>query len=55
MAKGDRLQFDLDDDDIKLFCEEADEQLELLDTSLVQLEGEPDPELVSRSSGRRTR
>ena len=48
MAKGDRLQFDLDDDDIKLFCEEADEQLELLDTSLVQLEGEPDPELVQQ-------
>jgi two-component system chemotaxis sensor kinase CheA len=42
------LQFDLDDDDLKLFCEEADEQLELLDASLVQLEGEPDPELLQQ-------
>lgn len=45
-TKGQPLQFELDDDDLKLFCEEADEQIELLDTSLVQLEGEPDPELV---------
>lgn len=42
------LQFELDDDDLKLFCEEADEQIELLDSSLVQLEGEPDPELVQQ-------
>ncbi|MBA4180441.1 MAG: chemotaxis protein CheA [Anaerolinea sp.] len=48
MAKGQRLQFDLDDEDLKLFCEEADEQLELLDTSLVQLEGEPHPDLVQQ-------
>jgi two-component system chemotaxis sensor kinase CheA len=47
-TKGQPLQFDLDDDDLKLFCEEADEQIELLDTSLVQLEGEPDPELVQQ-------
>ena len=47
-TKGQRLQFDLDDDDLKLFCEEADEQIELLDTSLVQLEGEPDPDLVQQ-------
>ena len=48
MAKGQRLQFDLDDDDLKLFCDEADEQLELLDSSLVQLEGDPDPDLVQQ-------
>ena len=47
-TKGQRLQFELDDDDLKLFCEEADEQIELLDSSLVQLEGEPDPELVQQ-------
>ena len=48
MALGNRLQFDLDNEDIKLFCEEAEEQIELLDTSLVRLEGEPDPELVQK-------
>ena len=48
MAKSDPLQFDLDDDDLKLFNEEAEEQIELLDTALVQLEGEPDPDLVQR-------
>ncbi|MCC6388642.1 MAG: chemotaxis protein CheA [Dehalococcoidia bacterium] len=48
MAKGQPLQFDLDEDDLKLFTEEADEQLELLDTALVQLEGEPDAELVQQ-------
>jgi len=47
-TKGQRLQFELDDDDLKLFCEEADEQLELLDTCLVQLEGEPEPELLQQ-------
>lgn len=47
-TKSQRLQFDLDDEDLKLFCEEADEQIELLDTSLVQLEGEPDPDLVQQ-------
>ncbi|MEO8539352.1 MAG: chemotaxis protein CheA [bacterium] len=47
-TKGQRLQFELDDDDIKLFCEEADEQIELLDTSLVLLEGEPEPELLQQ-------
>ena len=47
-TKGQRLQFELDDDDLKLFCEEADEQIELLDTYLVQLEGEPEPELVQQ-------
>jgi two-component system chemotaxis sensor kinase CheA len=48
IAKGKPLQFDLDDDDVKLFCEETDEQIELLDSILVQLEGEPDPELVQQ-------
>ncbi len=47
-SKGTPLQFDLDDDDLKLFLEEAEEQIELLDQSLVQLEGEPDPALVQR-------
>ena len=47
-TRGQRLQFDLDDDDVKLFCEEADEQIELLDTYLVQLEGEPEAELVQQ-------
>ena len=48
MAKGQRLQFELDDDDLKMFSEEADEQIELLDNALVQLEGEPEPELVQQ-------
>jgi two-component system, chemotaxis family, sensor kinase CheA len=48
VAKGEPIAFELDDDDLKLFTEEADEQLELLDTSLVQLEGEPDPQLVQQ-------
>lgn len=47
-SKGPSLQFDLDDEDLKLFCEEAEEQLELLDSSLVQLEGEPDAELLQQ-------
>ena len=47
-TQGTRLQFELDDEDLKLFCEEADEQIELLDVSLVQLEGEPDPDLVQQ-------
>ncbi|GIW17091.1 MAG: chemotaxis protein CheA [Tepidiforma sp.] len=47
-TKGTPLQFDLDDEDLKLFLEEAEEQIELLDQSLVQLEGEPDPALVQR-------
>jgi len=47
-TKGQRLQFDLDDEDLKLFCEEADEQIEMLDTYLVQLEGEPEPELLQQ-------
>ncbi len=47
-SKGQRLQFELDDDDLKLFCEETDEQIELLDTCLVQLEGEPEPELLQQ-------
>jgi len=45
---GNRLQFELDDDDLKLFCEEADEQIELLDSALVQLEGEPAPDLLQQ-------
>ena len=48
MAKGDTLSFDLDQDDEKLFCQEADEQLEILDTTLVQLEHEPDSALVQQ-------
>lgn len=48
MAKGQPLQFELDAEDVKLFAEEAAEQLELLDTALVQLEGEPDPDLVQQ-------
>jgi two-component system chemotaxis sensor kinase CheA len=48
MAKGQPLQFELDDDDLKMFSEEADEQIELLDNALVQLEGEPDPDLVQQ-------
>lgn len=47
-TRGQHLQFDLDDDDVKLFCEEADEQIELLDTYLVQLEGEPEADLVQQ-------
>jgi two-component system chemotaxis sensor kinase CheA len=48
MGKGQPLHFELDDDDLKLFCEEADEQLELLDAALVQLEGEHEPDLVQQ-------
>lgn len=48
MAKGQPLQFELDAEDLKLFTEEAAEQLELLDSALVQLEGEPDPDLVQQ-------
>ncbi|MCC6381152.1 MAG: chemotaxis protein CheA [Dehalococcoidia bacterium] len=48
MSKGQRLSFDLDDEDLKLFNEEAEEQLELLDTALVHLEGDPDPDLVQQ-------
>ncbi len=48
MAKGNRLQFELDDEDLKVFCDEADEQIELLDTFLVQLESQPEPELVQQ-------
>jgi len=48
MSRGTPLTFELDDDDLKLFLEEAEEQLELLDTALVELEGEPDPELLQR-------
>ncbi|MCZ2108994.1 MAG: chemotaxis protein CheA [Dehalococcoidia bacterium] len=50
MASGKKkpLQFELDDDDLKLFSEEAEEQIELLDTILVQLEGVPDPDLVQQ-------
>jgi two-component system chemotaxis sensor kinase CheA len=47
-SKGTPLQFDLDDEDLKLFCDEAEEQLELLDSALVHLEGEPDPDLVQQ-------
>lgn len=46
MAKGSVLRFELDDEDLKLFTEEAEEQLALLDGALVQLEGEPDPGLL---------
>ena len=48
MPKGDPLKFELDDEDLKLFLEEAEEQLELLDTALVQLEGEPEQDLVQQ-------
>ena len=47
-AKGRRLQFDLDDEDVKLFCEETEEQIEILDSALVQMEGEPDSDLVQQ-------
>ncbi len=47
-TKGKPLQFELDDEDLKLFCDETEEQLELLDNALVQLEGEPDPDLVQQ-------
>ncbi len=48
MAKGQPLHFELDADDLKLFSEEAAEQLELLDSALVQLEGEPEPDLLQQ-------
>ncbi|MFN8618205.1 MAG: chemotaxis protein CheA [Dehalococcoidia bacterium] len=47
-TKGQRLEFELNDDDLKLFSEEADEQIELLDTSLIQLEREPEQELLQQ-------
>jgi two-component system, chemotaxis family, sensor kinase CheA len=48
MAQGEPLEFELDDEDLKLFNDEAEEQLELLDTALVQLEGEHESELVQQ-------
>ena len=48
MATGDPLSFDLNDEDVKLFCEESDEQIAILDEALVQLEGQPAPELVQQ-------
>ncbi|MGH2632560.1 MAG: chemotaxis protein CheA, partial [Tepidiformaceae bacterium] len=39
---------DLDDDDVKLFGDEAEELFELLDTALVQLEDAADSELVQQ-------
>ncbi len=42
------LDFELDDEDLKLFVEEATEQVETLDVSLVQLESDPNPELIQR-------
>lgn len=47
-AKRKTLKFELDDEDLKLFTEEADEQIALLDTILVQLESDPDPELIQQ-------
>lgn len=43
-----RLEFDLDDEDLKLFSEEAAEQIEVLDVALVQLEADADDELLQR-------
>jgi two-component system chemotaxis sensor kinase CheA len=48
MAKGDHLEFDLDAEDLKLFTDEAEEQLDVLDAALVEMEGEPDPDLLQR-------
>src|SRR5262245_19345936 len=48
MPKGETLTFELDEDDLKLFSEEAEEQLELLDAALVQLEGDPAADLVQQ-------
>lgn len=48
MARGDRLVFDLDAEDVKLFCDETDEQLEILDSALVRLEQDADPALLQR-------
>ena len=49
MSEGPRsLDFELDDEDLKLFVEEATEQIETLDLSLVQLESDPSPELLQR-------
>jgi len=47
MAQGDpMLHFDLDEEDLKLFTDEAAEQFELLDTAIVQLEDSPGAELL---------
>lgn len=45
---GTRLEFDLDDEDLKLFLEEAGEQIEVLDVALVQLEADADDDLLQR-------
>lgn len=45
---GKRLEFELDDEDLKLFSEEAAEQIEVLDVALVQLEADADDELLQR-------
>ncbi|MEO9255015.1 MAG: Hpt domain-containing protein, partial [Tepidiformaceae bacterium] len=41
-------QFAIDDEDVQLFCDEASEQIEVLDAGLVSLEGAPDAELIQR-------
>ncbi|GBD22806.1 Chemotaxis protein CheA [bacterium HR29] len=46
--EGKRLEFELDDEDLKLFSEEAAEQIEVLDVALVQLEADADDELLQR-------
>jgi two-component system chemotaxis sensor kinase CheA len=48
MARGDRIAFDLDPEDIRLFCEEAAEHLETLDSSLVRLEAGADELLLQQ-------
>ncbi len=48
IGKRESLQFNLDDEDVKLFTDEAEEQIELLDTRLVQLESEANPELLQQ-------
>ena len=48
MAEGDALAFELDDEDLKVFTEEANDQLEILDATLIQLEAQVSPELVQQ-------
>lgn len=47
-SQSPRLQFNLDREDARLFCDEARELFELLDTALIELEESPDSALVQQ-------
>lgn len=48
MTRGDPITFDLDADDVRLFCEEAVEHLDAIEESLVRLESDSSPGLLQQ-------